>query len=130
MLADAKQQIATLPRPVQLWMRWLNIVFLLGLFFVSRHDGARWALVAYAAAFPVGALVFHVTREIRLTGVPHILFWTPLLPCLAHAAATDPYVRFGSLYAVWALLLGLTIAVSVAFDIREVWAFLNRRRGA
>jgi hypothetical protein len=130
MLEDAKQQISFLPRSVQLWMRWLNIVFLLGLFFVSRHDGARWALVAYAAAFPVGALVFHVTREIRLTGVPHILFWTPLLPCLANAAATDPYVRFGSLYAVWALLLGLTIAVSVAFDIREVWAFLNRRRGA
>lgn len=130
MLEDAKQQISTLPRPVQLWMRWLNIVFLLGLFFVSRHDGARWALVAYAAAFPVGALVFHVTREIRLTGVPHILFWTPLLPCLANSAATDPYVRFGSLYALWALLLGLTIAVSVAFDIREVWSFFNRRHGA
>jgi hypothetical protein len=38
------------PRPVQLWMRWLNIVFLLGLFFASRQDSARWALVAYAAA--------------------------------------------------------------------------------
>lgn len=130
MLDDAKQQMSALPGPVQIWMRWLNIVFLLGLFFIGSHDGARWALVAYVIAFPVGALVFLFTREIRLTGLPHIVFWTPLLGYLAHAAATDPDFRLGSLYTLWVLLLGLTIAISVLFDIREVWMFINRRRGA
>jgi len=54
-----------------------------------------------------------------MTGIPHILVWTPLPGHLPHAARTNPDVRFGSLYALWALLLGLMIAVSAGLDIRE-----------
>ncbi len=53
LIEQAKGQILLLPDLVQWWMRWLNVVFLLSVFFVWGHKPARWALAAYVACFPV-----------------------------------------------------------------------------
>jgi len=115
---DAIKQMGALPHWVQLWMRWLNIVFLLGLFFVANHIEARWSLVAYVAAFPVGFLAFYLVRDIRMTGVPHILFWAPLLFYLIGTIASDRAFEMISLFGLWVSLLIVTIFVSVILDIK------------
>ncbi len=120
MFEDAKQQIILLPHSVQLWMRWLNIVFLFGIFFAFTHVTARLSLLAYIVCFPVAVAVFYYTRNISLTGIPHIVFWTPLLIYLPYAVSNDPDFNLFSIYGIWVLLLCLTVAISVMFD---VWAF-------
>lgn len=127
MLEGAKQQLLALPRPVHLWMRWLNIVFLFGLFFVDSQDGAKWGLIAYFTAFPIGVLVFWRQRDMRLTGLAHIICWTPVLVCLPTEAAMSSDFRLLTPYGVWIVLLCATVAVSVIFDIRAVVAALRRR---
>ena len=120
MFEDAKQQIAAMPQPVQLWMRWLNIVFLLGVFFAWSEVEARWALAAYFVSFPVGFGAFYFFRDIRITGLPHILIWGPLVGFLVHSAANDPDYRVISLYGCWVSLLCLTIAISIILDIKGI----------
>jgi hypothetical protein len=115
---DAIKQMAALPPWVQLWMRWLNIVFLLGLFFVANHVEARWSLVAYVVAFPVGFLAFYFVRDIRMTGLPHILFWAPLLFYLIGTVMSDRTFEMMSLFGLWVWLLAATIFVSVILDIK------------
>lgn len=128
MFEEAIRQMSALPRPVQLWMRWLNIVFVPAVYFAFEFDAARWALAAYLISFPVGVLVFVVTRNIHMTGVPHILFWTPLLVYLGFSISADPAVGNVSVYGVWLVLLSVTIATSLVFDIRAVIAYLGAMR--
>lgn len=120
MFDDAINQMAALPRWVQLWMRWLNISFLVGLLFIGNHVEARWALAAYFASFPIGLIAFYFIRDIKVTGLPHILFWVPLVAYVVDAALRDPGFQLFTPYGIWAALLGLTIAVSVIFDIKGV----------
>jgi len=115
---DAIKQMGELPQWVQLWMRWLNIVFLLGLFFVANHVEARWSLIAYLAAFPVGFLAFYLVRDIRMTGLPHIVFWTPLLIYLIGIVVSDRTFEMVSSFGLWVALLITTIFVSVILDIK------------
>ena len=118
MFDDAIEQMGELPHWVQLWMRWLNIVFLLGLFFVANHAEAQWSLVAYLLAFPIGFLAFYFVRDIRMTGLPHILLWAPLLIYLIGASMSDPTFEMISLFGLWVSLLVATIIVSVLLDIK------------
>ncbi len=118
MFDDAIKQMGELPQWVQLWMRWLNIVFLLGIFFVANHTEARWSLVAYFAAFPIGFLAFYLVRDIRMTGLPHIVFWAPLLIYLIGSVVNDRTFEKVSLFGLWVALLVTTIFVSVILDIK------------
>lgn len=118
--------MSMLPRPVQNWMLWLNIVFFAGLLFAFRRVEPRWAVVAHVACFPVGFTIYHVTRDLGLMGFPHILFWTPLLLYLPLAAKKDPGFRIMSAYGLWMLLLCLTIVISVVFDVRAAIAYFTR----
>lgn len=122
MFEDAKQQMILLPRPVQLWMRWLNIVFLFGIFFAFSHGAALWSLLAYIVCFPVAVAIFYYTRNIRLTGIPHIVFWTPLLIYFPYAVSNDPDFNLLGIYGIWVVLLCLTVAISVIFDVRAFFA--------
>ncbi|MDF1671285.1 MAG: hypothetical protein P1U83_16910 [Roseovarius sp.] len=128
MFEDAKQQMILLPRPVQLWMRWLNIVFLIGIFFAFTHVTARLSLLAYIVCFPVAVVIFYYTRNIRLTGISHIVFWTPLMIYLPYAVSNDPDFNLLSIYGIWVLLLCLTVAISVMFDVRAFFAILAQKR--
>lgn len=130
MFEDARLQISKLPHWVQLWMRWLNIIFLLGVFFIWEHAEAQWALAAYAISFPIGFGAFCFFRDVRITGLPHLLLWAPLLVLLMHSAANDPDFRMVSFYGIWISLLSLTIVVSVVLDIKGIGAALFLKRDA
>ena len=131
MFEDAIQQMSDLPRPVQLWMRWLNIVLLPAFYFAFFFEAARWTLIANLIGFPVGLLAFALTRNIHMTGVPHIVFWTPLLIYFPYSITADPTFQFVSFYAVWLMLYSATIAISLVFDIRALLFYLSdQSRGA
>lgn len=115
-----------LPDAVQIWMRWLNIIFLLGLFFVRTHKTARWALVAYVISFPVALPIFCLTRDVSMLGVPHLLFWAPLLLYILTVEFRSAAFKLLSLYGVWIALLSLTILVSIVFDAKAVFDYVAR----
>ena len=121
LLEQAKSQMLLLPDIVQIWMRWLNIIFLLGVLFVKNHNVARWALIAFFASFPVGFLVYYFTRDINLMGVPHVLFWAPLLFYIIFKELK--FLQFNRIYFydIWVVLLSLTIIISLFFDVRSIY---------
>lgn len=123
---QAKAQILLLPDIVQIWMRWLNIVFLLSIMFIKNHTAARWALVAYIACFPVGFLIYYFTKDINLLGVPHVLFWGPLLIYIYKKEFNNSQLNLKSTYGVWVVLLSLTILISLVFDVRSIYNFMVR----
>jgi len=126
---QAAAQILLLPDAVQIWMRWLNIVFLLGVFFVRTHKTARWALVAYVISFPLAAPIFYFTRDVSMLGVPHLLFWAPLLLYIFSVEYRNAAFRLLSLYGVWIVLLSLTITISIVFDAKAVYDYVARMHG-
>ena len=79
LLGQAHADILLLPEYVQIWMRWLNIAFLPGIIFAKNHATARWAIAAYLIGFPVAIPIYYFTKDISLLGIPHFLFWGPLL---------------------------------------------------
>lgn len=125
LIKEAGLQMNQLPRPIQLWMQWLNIVFLPSLFFVFSYAEVRWVILVYFIGFPVGFLAYYFTKDLGMMGVAHILFWTPLLCYLAYTLIDNPNVSFLSLYGVWVSLLCLTMAIAVILDIKAVSSFLR-----
>ncbi len=95
-------------------------------FILKNHTAARWTLIAYIACFPVGFLIYYFTRDINLSGVPHILFWTPLLIYIFATEFNNSQFKLKSFYSVWIILLSLTILVSLVFDVREVYLYIAR----
>ena len=122
---EAGQQMSMLPRTVQNWMLWLNIIFFSGLLFVLQHAEPRWAIAAHVACFPVGFTAYHFTRNLDLMGLSHILFWTPLLFYLPKVALQNSDFHLISPYGIWMSLLCLTIVISLVFDVRAAIVFFT-----
>lgn len=127
MFNDTKQQIDQLPRTVQNWMLWLNIVFLLGLFFVFNYVEARWAVFIWIASFPVGFSCYYFIRDLSILGIPHIILWVPLLVYLYHSTSNDPGFSVASPYGIWLLLLSATIVISAVLDTKAIIDFVRLR---
>ena len=126
LIEQAKEDILLLPNIVQVWMRWLNIIFLLGIVFIKNHLVARWALAAYIACFPLAVPIYYFTRDINLLGVPHLLFWAPLLIYILKKELNNSQFNLKSSYSIWVLLLSLTILISLVFDIKEIYFVIAR----
>ena len=125
---EARVQMDALPRPVNWWMRWMNIIFLLGFLFISKHEAVGWVLAAYFVCFPAAIPFLYYTRDITMSGVPHIFFWSPLLVSLPFQAAVDPDFVLMSAYGIWTGALLLTVAISVLFDVRAVITYFSSAR--
>ena len=126
LIEQAKEQILLLPNTVQVWMRWLNIIFLLSVLFIKNHSVARWTLAAYIACFPVGVPIYYFTRDINLLGVTHLLFWAPLLVYILKKELNNSQLNPKSPYGIWVVLLSLTILVSLVLDVREIYFVMTR----
>jgi hypothetical protein len=122
MFDEMNAQMAALPQAVQLWVNWMTLVFATSLLFVWRHKEARRALLAFLATFGLALAIFSVSPNVHLFAVAHLIFWTPLLAYLIRRwrRSGDLKYRKWSAYRIWVSLLIGTVAISLAFDVRDV----------
>ncbi len=121
--------MALQPLWLRLWLNWMMIgafVLPLGLLIWRQTRLAALFILAsdILAALGTGWL-YNKLGYVKLLGLPHLLFWTPL------AIYLFIRLRRGDLpkYASWIMMITLaTIVISLAFDYTDVlrYAFGNR----
>ncbi|ARN75324.1 hypothetical protein [Oceanicoccus sagamiensis] len=120
LINEMNAQMAVLPAPVQYWMNWMMLVFVFSIVFVWKHKAARYVLLSLVLTMPVAQAVFYLSGTVHLLGIAHLLIWGPLFYYLYYVEIKPTGIAFNSPYAVWLLLLMVTIAISLIFDIRDV----------
>ena len=123
------EHVALTPVPVRLWVLWLTVAMVaapvvLLLWRETRRTGLAVAAVNLANAAAMQAL-FAEAGFTRLLGLPHLVFWTPLLLlCVRRlqrgVAAAPPRVGLAAFAA--------TVAVSLVFDAVDVARWLLGER--
>jgi len=105
---------------IRIWLYWIAIIFLSSVTFVWEYKSARIVLAAFILTLPVAILVFRLLNNAHLIGIAHIAVWGPLVFYLIKSDLMRPSFQYSSPYGVWILLLVGTIAVSLAFDARDI----------
>lgn len=119
--AQIDAQMAVLGTPVELWINWMMVIFISSILFVWKHKEARWALAALLVTFPTALLIFKLWGNVHLFALTHLLWWTPLLVYLIKSfQSQDKFKQWGAL-RLWHHLLCITIAISLFFDVRDVY---------
>ncbi|MCG8325645.1 MAG: hypothetical protein MI673_09015 [Thiotrichales bacterium] len=122
MMEEMNAAIEAVSSPaVKIWMNWMMVIFLASLLFVWKQVSARYIIGAFILSLPVAMMVWHFTGNPHLLGIAHIVVWGPLAAWLIKTEFLDKKIRPASFYGVYLILLLLTIAISLVFDIREVF---------
>ena len=109
---------------VKVWMTWMSVVFLASLYFVRKFLPARLALMVMMATIAAVLYIWHLTKNIHLFGVAHILFWFPLAVYLLSGVVSkkgrETY-KTERPFFIWICLLLATIVISLIFDVRDLY---------
>ncbi len=126
-LSDA---IATLPQWVRLWITWLSgVMFATPIVLLIWRASSLEAIVIIASNIAMVIsmnFLYDQVGFVRLLGLPHVIFWTPLAIWLVMR------LRQGHLPRIPAVVTGIfvaTIVVSLAFDYVDVARYLLGETG-
>jgi hypothetical protein len=113
---------------IRIWLYWIAIIFLSSVIFVWEYKSARIVLAAFFLTLPVAILVFRLSNSAHLIGIAHIAVWGPLAFYLIKSELMRSSFQYSAPYGVWIVLLLATIAVSLAFDVRDIVLVLLGRK--
>lgn len=105
---------------LQAWVFWMGLVNTASVLFVARREG--WVTLAvWLANGLFMSWLFHQVGYVRLLGLSHVIFWTPLVAYLVHRL---PNVPLPSATGVWVRVLIATNGVSLIIDYLDVIRYL------
>jgi len=124
--------IHTLPDWVRLWVLWLNIVTI-GTFAILLLAKATWREAAVLLGVTVAMVITMLTLYaevgfVRLLGLPHLIFWIPLVIWLIGRLRRSPGPPALQRWALWALVVSYSI--SLGFDAVDVARYLLGERAS
>ncbi len=123
--------VLTQPVAIQLWLVWMTFAAFVGPGLLLRYVSARREGTVILASNSVlgilGVFWYSQVGYTRILGLPHILFWIPLLTYLypRRKNLTSP----SPVYGITTLLV-LTIVVSLAFDFTDVIRYMLGERAS
>ncbi len=100
------------------WVNYMSLVFVLAIPFSFVRVEARWTLLALALQFPALVWLHSQIGYVRLLGITHVIFWTPLLVYLW--SRRNRWKIRETLAGKWIALLFATMAVSLVIDYTDV----------
>lgn len=83
---------------LQAWVGWMMLVNTASLFFL-RHREARWVLAVWVGNVITMMALYEAVGYVRLLGLSHVLWWTPLLVYLV--AVRERFAGNG-VFGLWA----------------------------
>lgn len=104
---------------VKIWMNWMLVIFLTSIVFVWRHKTAWVILGTLLLSLPLAIYIFDLTHSVPLIGLAHIILWLPLAIFLIITEFKNKTTQLKTPYGIYILLLLVTIAISLFFDIRD-----------
>jgi hypothetical protein len=116
-----EQALATQPAWIQIWVSWMGIALtasMIALAFsrTTRRDAAIILAVTVPLYFSMMWL-YEQVGYVRLLGIVHVVFWTPLALYLWRRLQ-DPAIVTPFRQVIWIVLA--TITISLAFDYVDV----------
>ena len=110
------------PAWVLYWMYWMGFINFAAIFFVWKKVEARWILAAMIANMVfMGQFLFPTYGYVRLLGLSHIIFWTPLAIYLFRR---NVFQKPKGIYDLYLLAVLITISVSLVFDYIDLARYL------
>ena len=115
-------QLQGMPLWVQIWVFWLGLLNTLSILFLFTRTETRWAFVAWIVAFVgvMGIFALQGQEMSRLTGLGHIIAWTPLMVYLWRRRGEIYLTRLSGVYLH---LLFFTNGISLLFDYTDFVRF-------
>ncbi len=115
---EFREQAQDLPDWVNMWLRFMGVVYFAGLLFIFRHWGARFAVgMMLFLNVPASAVITDVTGNIDWIAAVHLVLWPPVLYYLLTRDVFGPNAKPLSPYGIWAIAMSATMAISLAFDV-------------
>lgn len=99
------------------WVYWLVFINLFSIIFVIRHPEARWIIGVFILVGISMEMLFQQIGFVRLLGIVHIVFWTPLLIYLFRRVSKIARKTF---FGVYIRIYMLTISISLVIDYVDV----------
>jgi len=126
------EAVATQPDWVRLWVLWLNIITIgtLGILLFARSTWREAAVLLATTAVMVSAMMWLHAQVgfVRLLGLPHLIFWIPLVLWLVTRLRRDPPPPTPQRQALW--LLVVSYCISLAFDAADVARYVAGERAS
>lgn len=113
------------PLWLQAWILWMVLVNTASVVFV-RRDEARWVLTCWLGNVLTMSALFAQVGYVRLLGLAHVVWWTPLVVYLWRRRGSFPGA---TPFGVWVRLLLATNAASLVIDYADVARYLLGDRG-
>ncbi len=112
------------PMWLQAWIGWMVVLNTMSLAFLGERPG-RLTAIAWLGNIATMSALFAVVGYVRLLGLSHIIWWTPLLILLWRQRPWPPSGAFG----LWLRLLFATNLISLVVDYLDVARYLLGARG-
>ena len=126
-IADAFQaDIKASSTWVYWWVNFMGLVIMLAVVFVFTRVEARWTLVAMALTVPAMLWLYSQVGYQRILGLPHVIFWTPLVIWLW--MRRDKWRVKETLGGKWVLVLFTVMVISLVMDYTDVARYLMGER--
>ena len=125
------EAIATLPTTVRYWIMWMNVTVLAALVIFALNRPTRMTalvlLVANVAMVAFMTWLYNRVGLVRLLGLPHLIFWTPLVVWFVLQLRRGDLPRQPMTAMV---ILTITLSISLIFDAVDVARWLLGERSS
>lgn len=119
LMAAWDADITRQPEWVQIWMMVMTVVLVGGGLVVSFvRVEARWVLAGFVAGGIAMLSLYSQMGYVRLLGLGHVLFWTPVLIYLLRRR--DKWRMKETWSGKWIALAAAVMTVSLVFDYTDV----------
>jgi len=112
------------PLWLQTWVFWMMIINTASIIFI-KHRGAQVALGCWIGNMIFMSLLFEQVGYVRLLGLPHVVFWTPLV---IYLVMTWRQHRGKGLFSAYIMVLIATNTISLVIDYIDVIRYLLGER--
>lgn len=103
------------PLWLQAWVYWMMLINTAALVFL-RHREARWVMVAWVCNVITMTLLYEMVGYVRLLGLSHVIWWTPLVLWLFTRREQFPNGAVRN----WLWIVLLTNTASLVIDYIDV----------
>ena len=111
---------------IDIWLNILSFVLILSIPFAFVRKEARWVLLSLFLVFPAMMYLYSQIGYVRLLGIVHVIFWTPLLIYL-WIRRSEWHVG-ETISGKWIVAVVTVLAISLAFDYVDVGRWLLGER--
>lgn len=120
--------ILSMPIGWMIWVNWMVVLNTGAILFAFRHPAARVIFVTFLLNGAFMTWLAGTYGYVRLLGLSHIVFWSPLLIYLIMKYRSEDFER-ASLFGRYVLIVILTNTASLVIDWIDVIRYVAGERG-